>query len=380
MKQFYKISFFFAFLAFTACTVEQPLLDDSNQIAVEEDPDKGTPILTANKGILDDFSGEIYSWWGNDGNLLTVTRKGDTLKVVAKGVGPKYTPFGREFGLLDMKEATVLKVRMRAEGTNPPLVGISLKDANEYDTNADRPKAKVRISSEYTDYYFNYTDKWKQGWPTSAKVDETMIKSMMVFINPGGAEWTGTLYVDGIQAIKESDMPKVEVTVGGYIDDFSEEIYSWWSGSDKIALERKNDILNITCTEVGPSYETYGKDFDPQNMAGEAHIIRVKARAETAAPDLRINLKDKSGFTNNESPVVIKIDVSDEFKNYYYDFSGKWNQSWPDAQVLNPEKIQAILMFINAGGQPAPYTGKLYIDEIEVITEKQMNDLKAAGK
>jgi hypothetical protein len=379
MKQFSKISVIFTFLAFSACTVEQPVLDDKSQIAVEEEPDKGTPALLANKGVLDDFSGEIYSWWvGND--QLAISRKGDTLKVIAKNVGPKYTPFGKEFNLLDMKDAPVLKVRMRAEGANAPLVGISLKDVNAYDTNADRPKAKVKVSKEYTDYYFNYNEKWKQSYPNIQKVDETMIREIMFFINPGGAEWTGTLYVDGIVAMKESDMPKVEVTAGGYIDDFSEEIYSWWSSSDKISLERKNDVLNVTATGAGPGYETFGKGVDPINMSGDYHIFRVKAKAEGAAPDLRINLKDKSGFVNNENPVVQKIEVTDAFKNYYYDFGGKWTQSYPDAQKVNPESIQEVLIFINAGGTPSPYTGKIYIDEIEVITEKKMNELKAAGE
>lgn len=378
MKQFSKISVFFLFMVLSACTVEQPVLDDSNQIAVEEPPEVGTPVLLANKGTLDDFSGEIWSWWvGND--QLALSKKGDTLKVVAKSVGPKYTPFGKEFNLVDMTEAQVLKVRMRAEGSSAPLVGISLKDVSAFDTNADRPSAKVKVSSTYSDYYFNYTDKWRQSYPNIQKVDETMIREIMFFINPGGAEWTGTLYVDNIVAMKESDMPKVEVAAGGYIDDFSTEIYSWSSSSDKISLERKDDILNITCTETGPGYENILKPIDPINMAGDYHIFRVKARAEGAAPDLRITLKDKKGYDSNGDPVVQKIEVSDTFKNYYYDFKDKWRQSWPEAQVLNPEVIKEVLMMINAGGQPTPYTGKIYIDEIEVITEKQMNELKAAG-
>ncbi len=379
MKQFSKISVIFLFLALSACTVEQPVLDDSHQIAVEEPPEVGTPILLANKGVLDDFSGEIYSWWiGND--QLVISKKGDTLKVIAKAVGPKYTPFGKEFNLMDMKDAPVLKVRMRAEGTTPPLVGISLKDVNAYDTNADRPSAKVMISNTYKDYYFNYNEKWRQSYPNIQKVDETMIREIMFFINPGGAEWTGTLYVDGIVAMKESDMPKVEVTAGGMLDDFSEEIYSWSSSSDKISLERKNNILNITCAEAGPGYENILKPIDPINMAGDYHIFRVKARAEVDAPLFRITVKDKKGYDSNGDPVVNKIEVSEEFKNYYYDFKGKWKQAWPDAQELNPEAIKEVLMMINAGGAPTPYTGKIYIDEIEVITEQQMNDLKAAGK
>jgi hypothetical protein len=380
MKQFSKISFIFLFMAaFSACTVEQPVLDDSSQLAVEEPPEVGTPVLLSNKGVLEDFSGEIWSWWiGND--QLAISKKGDTLKVIAKNVGPKYTPFGKEFNLVDMKEAPVLKVRMRAEGTTPPLVGISLKDVNAFDTNADRPANKVKLSSTYSDYYFNYNEKWRQSYPNVQKVDETMIREIMFFINPGGAEWTGTLYVDQIVAMKESDMPQVEVAAGGYIDDFSAEIYSWSSSSDKIALERKDNVLHMTCAETGPGYENVIKPIDPINMAGDYHIFRVKAKAEGAAPDLRITVKDKKGYDSNGDPVVQKIEVTDDFKNYYYDFKGKFKQSWPDAQELSPEVIKEVVMMINAGGNPTPYTGKILIDEIEVITEQQMNELKAAGK
>ncbi len=379
MKQFSKITFIFSLLTLSACTIEQPVLDDSHQIAVEEPAEVGTPVLLVNKGVVDDFSGEIWSWWvGND--QLALSKKGDTLKVVAKNVGPKYTPFGKEFNLVDMKDAPVLKVRMRAEGASAPLIGISLKDVNAFDTNSDRPSAKVKVSSEYQDYYFNYHEKWRQSYPNLQKVDETMIREIMFFINPGGAEWTGTLYVDGIVAIKESDMPQVEVAAGGYIDDFSEEIYSWSSSSDKIALERKGETLMITCAEAGPGYENILKPIDPINMAGEHHIFRLKARAEGDAPLLRMTVKDKKGYDSNGDPVVNKIEVSEEFRNYYYDFKGKWKQVWPEAQELNPETIKEILMMINAGGAPTPYTGKIYIDEIEVITEQQMNELKAAGQ
>ncbi len=99
MKQFSKISVIFIFLAFSACTVDQPVLDDSSQIAVEEEPDKGTPALLANKGVLDDFSGEIYSWWVEN-YQLAISKKGDTLKVIAKNIVPKYTAFGIGFNFL----------------------------------------------------------------------------------------------------------------------------------------------------------------------------------------------------------------------------------------------------------------------------------------
>jgi hypothetical protein len=375
MKLYNKFLGFSFAMALAACTAEQPVLDDSAQIAVEEEAEKGTPILQANKGIIDDFSAEIWSWWiGND--QLALSKKGDTLKIVAKNVGPKYTPFGREMSLLDMSKAPILKVRMRAEGATAPLVGISLKDVNTFDTNSDRPKAKVKPNVGYEDYYFDYTDRWKQSWPNLQKVDETMIRELMVFINPGGAEWTGTLYIDEIKAVSPEEMPKKQATVGGFVDDFSEEIYSWWSSSDKVMLERKEDMLHITMAEVGPGYETMGKAIEAMNFNAGAQIIRIRARAEGAVPDFRIDLKDKSGLVTNASPVINKIEVSSEFKNYFFNYKGKYTQAWPDAQKVNAEAIQEVLFFVNPGGNPAPYTGKVIIDEIEVITEAKMNELK----
>ncbi|MCU0428744.1 MAG: hypothetical protein MUF42_02120 [Cytophagaceae bacterium] len=362
-------------LLLAACTAEQPVLDDSAQLAVEEEAEKGTPILQSNKGILDDFSGEIWSWWvGND--QLTLSKKGDTLKVVAKNVGPKYTPFGREMNLYDLSKGPILKVRMRAEGATAPLIGISLKDVNTFDTNADRPKNKIKTGTGYMDYYFDYTDRWKQSWPNNQKVDETMIREIMIFINPGGAEWTGTLFIDEIKAISPDEMPKKAATVGGIIDDFSEEIYSWWSSSDKIMLERKDEMLHISMTEVGPGYETMGRGIEAMNFNAGAQIIRVKARAEGAVADFRIDLKDKSGIVTNASPVINKIEVSSEFKNYFYNYKGKYTQAWPEAQKVNADAIQEVLFFVNPGGNPGPYTGKVIIDEMEVITEAKMNDLK----
>lgn len=375
MTAYKKILGFSLAVIFAACTVEQPVLDDSNQLAVEEEADKGTPVLQSNKGVVEDFSAEIWSWWvGND--QLTLSKKGDTLKVVAKNVGPKYTPFGREMSLLDFSQGPILKIRMRAEGETAPLVGISLKDVNTFDTNADRPKAKIKVNTGYADYYFDYTDRWKQAWPNMQKVDETMIREIMFFINPGGAEWTGTLYIDEIKAISPDAMPKVAATVGGTIDDFSEEIYSWWSSSDKIMLERKDEKLNITLTDVGPGYETMGRAIEAMNFNAGAQIIRVKAKAEGAVPDLRIDLKDKSGIVTNASPVINKIEVTSDFKDYFYNYKGKYTQVWPEAQKVNADAIQEILFFVNPGGNPAPYTGKIIIDEMEVITEQKMNELR----
>jgi len=69
----------------------------------------------------------------------------------------------------------------------------------------------------------------------------------------------------------------------------------------------------------------------------------------------------------------MKIEESAEFKNYYYNYAGKYDQTYPDVQTVDPSGMRDVIFFVNPGGEP--YTGKIFIDEIEVITEKQYQEL-----
>ena len=69
----------------------------------------------------------------------------------------------------------------------------------------------------------------------------------------------------------------------------------------------------------------------------------------------------------------VAIEVSSEFKNYYYNYDGKYAQSYPDDQTVDPTAFKDIIFFVNPGGEP--YTGKIFIDEIEVITDEQYKQL-----
>jgi hypothetical protein len=367
MRLLASITILLAVVAKQCVSFDPVALDDKHQIAVPEEAEKGTKACQYQKGYIDDFSGEIYSWWvGND--KLQLTRQGDTLKIVAKEVGSQWTPFGKEMALLDFTECPVVKVRCRAEGDKSPTISVHLKDVNALDANADAPKARIHLGKDFKDYYFSFNNKWKQTWPDIQKVDETMIREIMVFINGGMVDWTGTLYVDEIKVVPMSEVPVVIAQAGGYIDDFSDELYSWWAGNEKVNLEKLGDQMVVACNGAGPTYELFGRAFDEMDF-NKAQIVRIKARSEGGSPLLRVDFKDKNGYVTNGSPVINKIQESSDFKDYFYNYRGKYTQSWPEAQTVDPSGIKEVLMFINPGGEA--FTGKIFIEEIEVITDDQ---------
>ncbi|WMJ75167.1 hypothetical protein RCC89_18650 [Cytophagaceae bacterium ABcell3] len=415
-------------------------LDDSHQIAVPEDPEYGIDPLSYNKGILEDFTGEIWSWW-TSGEKIGIQKVGDTLKLQLKEAGANYDCWGREFSrMYDMSEVSALKVRMRFEGGLSPMVNIQVKDMNGIATNMNPPQAMVKRGG-FTDYYFDFNNKWKQIWPASDVVDNTKIREILFFVNPGKMNWTGTLYIDDIvfvhpddvvdprkqrmearkkkeearkakeKAEKEkadaekdedenegeddggktnrelpetgdmaTDIDGSNLNVSGsadpvMLDDFSEEgISDWWSG-DRITLQQEENGLKVIADEAGPAFETFGMKFDEAINFNRTPVIRVRFKPICEKPgELRVDIKDMEGFSTNARPIVMKFESGTDFVEYYYNFTGRFEQSFPNVTRVNPNEIIEAIFFINPGGEP--FTGNLLIDEIEAISLEEFNRVK----
>lgn len=167
-----------------------------------------------------------------------------------------------------------------------------------------------------------------------------------------------------------------KAVAGEIIDDFSDEakIYNWWdSSSDNWTRkwDREKEILIVTCKNVGKDFDTFGKQFDPIDFtATPALKVRMKYEGETA-PKVRIDVKDYDGKVTNAKP-VIKTLAAGDFKDYYYNFSGRFNQSWPDADAVDAVEIVELLIFINPGA--ADFSGTLYLDSIEAIPASECKE------
>ena len=398
IKSWLKFSFVFLILL-TGCKYFEPqVLDDNHQIALEEGEQKGIPAVAFNNGYFDHFGGDISVWWSASPDLM-LSKKGDTLRVDSKNVGSKYVPFGRTFPALDFSETPVLRIRMRYEGNLAPDVRVDMADI--YEKQADGVNKQRLRKGDYRDYYFNFNNKWKQAWPKPEPVDSKAIGKIVIFINPGTADWTGTLFIDEIAIVKESDIPSkktasvtdttktktttpinnntvniVESADAKVIDDFSgQDINNWWSGAEgKVALSKEEEMLKVDFNQAGPAYETFGRGFEKINFLKTPVLkVRIKAQGEKPA-NLRIDIKDANGFSTNARPVAIKVESGTDFVDYYYDFTNKFEQSWPNVQKVDPEGIVEVVFFVNPGGQA--YTGTIYIDEIKAISLEDFKNKK----
>ncbi len=372
-----NIYLFTALLFLNSCVSFEPqVLTDDNQLAVPEEKEKGIPSLSFNKGVIEDVKGDIYSWWNAD--QITLSKTGDTLMVTLKDIGASYTPFGKQITPVDFTDSEAIKIRMRASGETAPFIRIDMKDVSGMVANASAPMVRLAKNGPYEDYYFSFKDKWKQAYPDAQKVDPTLISEMMFFVNPGMKGFTGTIYIDEIKAISEKDIPKKESLPGGVIDSFEDEPTAWWTGSGKLALEKVpgKEIVKIISNGAGPSYETFGRAFAAIDFA-KSPIVKIRAKSNPsehgALPKFRMAMKDSEGYVANEFSIINTID-STEFKDYYYDFEGKFSQTYPDAHKVNASAINEILLFINPG--EASYFGEIYVDYIEVITRKKYEEIK----
>jgi hypothetical protein len=404
MNKLFKI-YFLLILMMTSCVAhfQNPVINDQAQLALQEMPEKGIPVMKYHDGILEDFSYDNSRWSTWSDKLILLQEKG-SLKVEAKQAGPDYSNLSFKFPTADFSQATVIRIAAKAEGKPMPVLKVVLKDVNGKEANALASSDTVK-SSEWKYYYFNFKNKWLQSWPKSDKVDSTAISEMLIFINSGGPEFSGTLYIDEVSALREEDAPQrirafkssnntesepkkdslTEITEPNELYSYKQIVDSWWSDK-KMTLTKKDSAMVITAYEVGPKYEVLGKSFRPMNFKNTG-VIRIKAKAESETmPHLKLSVTDKKGHGANYDPDTAIISNEGNYKNYYFNFNKKYKQVWPDTANVDPEQIVSVILFIN-GGMSA-YTGKIYIKEVEIIEEsdipdeeiERINQLKKAAK
>lgn len=168
--------------------------DEEGSIEIKDDP---------TNTLVDDFKQPLYSWWNGDN--LKLEKDGNSMVVTASGVGKNNEAFGRAFQSIDFTKTPVLKVRAKAD--KELTLRVDLKDIDEVATNAKPVTQKIQ-TGDYVDYYFDFTNKFDQSVPTSGKVNAKEILETVFFINAGGPEFSGKLFVEHISAVKKEDIKK----------------------------------------------------------------------------------------------------------------------------------------------------------------------------
>ena len=374
------ILFFISFMLLRDCiTIDEPRFTKDTFAEPDTTKESGIPALNFQNGDL--MAGNV--WWtgSNPGEEITLEQKGGYI-VKFRNVGPKYTPIGQTLPGLDFSDNLAIKIRAVAESDETPMLCLQLDDMAGFQTNAKRPCNRIGNDGKIRDYYFPLKGIFLQSWPSPHDVDPKAITKIMFFVNPGSSPFTGKIFFEQIKvvpidSVKETEKIKPPVGIdGGIIDDFSGDISAWWKTDKFYKLSKTSDgILKVEVNGAGPGYEAFGRGFKAINFKN-AYKLRVRARAEGGedVPELRIDIKDIDGYTCNARPATNRIIPSSDgtFKDYIFSYKGRFLQTYPEMHEVDPERITELVIFVNAG--KAPYTGTIFIDEIEAIYTGNLNE------
>ena len=204
-------------------------------------------------------------------------------------------------------------------------------------------------------------------------------------INAGKSPWSGKLYIKEIEAMEplpEEDKGATSAsgkivqespsTLPGIVmDNIEGGVDSWWLGSDKFTVTSlKDKIMQVSGKDVGPDYETFGRGFETIDFT-KTPIVVIRGMVEEGQPSplVRFDVKDSDGHVANAEPIIIPFQSDGKFRDYFYDFRGKFLQTYPDNQTVNPAIISEMIFFVNPGGPKISTT--FYIEDIKALTPEE---------
>lgn len=172
---------------------------DNLEIIVAKAPQIGEDYL------IDDFSSNDLSDYtpptGENNFALTV--ENGSLRIDYDVTRPDYYPnIGKKFNeVVDLTYHTKLSVRVRANNEKPDVnFRLDLRDFHGYTTNEIPFEPVISLDGNFYTYTWDFDGKWLSSYPQEGMtVDPTMIISMEIFVNYGGATaGAGTIWVDDI--------------------------------------------------------------------------------------------------------------------------------------------------------------------------------------
>lgn len=371
----------FVLLLLFGCKVGRVGLGEDNAFNLSNYPtegmdSKGVPLKEYNNGIISDFSKDnIANWHGSD--KIALSKKNGSLVVEAFDVGREHDRFVCVMHpFRDFTKTAIVKVRARIEGSSSPVLRLDIKDSKGYGTNHGDIRLRIVNCDGFRDYYFDFRERHEQGWPVRHEVDKSSIAELEFFINPGGTQFKGRIYIEKISGVDEhelaAEIEKSKSLAGCNVsvsDNFKNGIKDWGTNSNKYDLHYTEGALQIKAHGSGLGYESFGRSFSAVDMSKNP-IIRIKAKTEgKEAVELRLDLVDMEGHATNGKEITKTISNDGKYADYYFNFKNKLYQGWPETKPVNSARISEIMMFINPGGPE--YYGNVFISEIELVTEEK---------
>ena len=367
-------------LVFSACaefqvatlTQELPLvhLDSATMNA------PSLPVMNFNNGVFYDQKSDISKWESSHGNISLGKTK-NALMVDLKEVGADWEQLSCQFQSVNFSEAPYLLVKARIDANSPDSLKlrIDLIDDEGYATNYIPQERYIRSRPEMKIYKFNYMGNWTQNWPSRKEVNSKNIVEMRINFNGGGPNYSGKLFIEEIIAF---DGKRKETNLFNYaLFDFSEGTSSWWSANSIVITNEEinsKDVMKLVLDEVGPGWEGFGSPLERTIDFSITPILKIRLKADKPGK-LRIDLIDDKNLSTNAIPLLIDFPATEEYVDLFYNYSAKFNQSWPVKQEVDSTKIKSIKFHVNPPENPA-FKGTILIDDIYLLSIEEYNKLQ----
>lgn len=371
-------------LGLIGCVQIEPMTLKTNPDASVYKPSDYQGVVLKEEVIFD-FRGGIGDFWSD--KKYTLLKQGSAMKVMCKGPGANYEPFGVNMDVTNFSNAPVLRIRMKLDKktTSLPTLRLDLRDVNGAMTNAAPCAAVIKKSEDWVEYFFDYNHKWKQAWPEAADVDLTKINGMQFFVNPGGKPYTGTILVDEIYAMANKD-GSGEVSDDIVIDNFEGggDVSLWWPcKAEKVSVGMNESEMKIHIEDG--QWDCFGKIFGETDISNTP-IIKIRARATSETPVKMTNImarfidvnENATDLVDGENMVDLEVGGAG-FKNYYSVFRTKTEDNlFSSMGEFDPTKVNRVIIFINMNKE-SNFTGDILLEEISFVKELPREVLVSRG-
>lgn len=379
----YKYFFISTILFVAGCIGLEPItLETRNDTPIYKP--SGFSYERLKDGILYDFRGGIGEWWSS--SEIKLMKRGSEMKITSNGAGPNYELFGRSFDPLDFRSAPVLRLRVKLDDKTEDLpdLRIDLKDVNDNQTNGS-PVVNTIKKGDYAYYYFDFNHKFTQTYPSDAKVDQSAIAGIQMFINPGGEPYYGTFYIDEIYVMANKDGSGI-VSTDIVIDDFNGDVGMWWPCKKEKVSVSKDDSLNALRVHINDGqWDCFGRVFGEVDIT-ENPIIKITARAESNDPVKYTNIMARFIDVNENSTDLIdgqnmiEMEVGGAgYKDYYSVFKDdRENNLYSSQGDFDPKRVNRVIIFINMNRE-SNFTGDVIVKEVSFVQELPLEEEEKRG-
>jgi beta-glucosidase len=326
------------------------------------------------------------------GQNLSASPQGGALVIESAGAGANYENVALFAETFSLEASPIVHVRARLlEGSPPVEFRIDFLDMDGYGTSAE-PAVVTIESGEYQDYVLDYRGKFDSVYPDPRPVKADQIGGLVMFLN-AGQPTTGGVAIDRIAVSTSEEIPG-DLEGGGaagampsapaspsagpgagtgdgadgavLITDFSQPLTEGVGlgtpglNPSGLGVEQPGDVLRLTGSSVAPNYANAGIYFPVADM-GQTPFLHVRMRTTGGPADVRVDLVQTDGYGTNANPTIKTVQTG-AFRDYVYDFTGKFQSVYPDNRAVAPTQIGGAVVFINFDGEP--FTGALEIDRV----------------